>query len=72
MKIALPAIFSAMLGQVTYVINMVQAGQLGSSASMAGLGLGHAITQCFGIMVFLGLNSSLATQVSQAYGLNKL
>ena len=61
-----------MLGQITYVINMVVAGKLDSAADMAGLGLGHSITQCFGIMIFLGLNSSLATNLSQAYGLNKL
>ena len=64
LKIAIPAIISSMLGQVTYVINMVQAGQLEGASKIAGLGLGHSVTQCFGIMVFLGLNSSLATEIS--------
>lgn len=35
---------------------------------MAGLGLGHSISQSLGVMIFLGLNSGLATSLSQAYG----
>ena len=69
LKIVVPAVTSSMLGQVTYVINFVEAGKFGNSRYLAGLGLGHAISQCLGIMIFLGLNSSLATNISQAYGL---
>ena len=54
------------------MINFIEAGKLQSAEDLAGLGLGHSVTQCLGIMVFLGLNSSLATNISQAYGLNKL
>ena len=39
---------------------------------MAALGLGHSMSQAFGVVLFLGLNSSLATQISQAYGQGKL
>ena len=35
---------------------------------MAGLGLGHTISQALGVMIFLGLNQGLSTKLSQAYG----
>ena len=34
--------------------------------------MGQAISQCCGIIIFLGLNTALATQISQAYGQEKL
>ena len=72
LKVAFPAMVSSVLGQVTYVINMIYAGKLDSETKTAGLGLGHSISQSLGVMIFLGLNSALATHLSQAYGRRNL
>ena len=61
LAIAIPAILSAVSGQVTYIINIVMAGMYAETKQIAGLGLGHATSQCMGIMLFLGLNSRLTT-----------
>lgn len=71
-KIAIPAMVSAMLGQITYIINVIYAGEIADSNLMAGLGLGHCITQALGITIYLGFNSRLATIISQAYGVGNL
>ena len=52
---------SCVMGQITYVINIIVAGQSANNEKLAGIGLGHAVSQCMGIMIFLGLNSALAT-----------
>ena len=57
MKLATPATLSGMLGQITYMINMIYTSNLEDTSKMAGLGLGHAVSQCLGIVIFLGLNS---------------
>ena len=72
MKIAVPAIISAVLGQVTYMMNFAMAGQYADATVLAGLSLGHSAIQALGIMILIGLNSALQTQVSFAYGQKKL
>ena len=72
LKIVVPAIVSSMLGQLIYVINFIEVLKMKSPRDLAGLGLGQTVTQCLGIMIFFGLNSSLATKMSKAYGLKKL
>ena len=59
MKVAIPACISAVLGQVTYIINYAMAGQNIDAIKLAGLSLGHSIIQAFGIMILLGFNSAL-------------
>ena len=56
---AVPASLSAVLGQVTYLINFIVAGQTIEAKELAGLCLGHALSQFFGIMILLGLQSGL-------------
>ena len=72
MKIVIPAIISAVLGQVTYLMNFAMAGQNTDAIKLAGLGLGHSVIQALGIMILIGLNSALQTQISFAYGQKKL
>ena len=72
MKVAAPATLSAVLGQVTYVINIIYAGQYGDKNQIAGMTLGHSIMQSMGIMVFLGFNRQLTTLISQAHGIGNL
>ena len=72
LKVVIPTVASSLLGHFTSVINLIEAGKFGNSQYLAGMGLGRAITESMGIMIFLGLNSSLATNISQAYGLQKL
>ena len=50
---------------------MIWAGKYASVEEIAGLGLGQSLSQALGIMIFLGLNSALSTQISQAYGLSQ-
>ena len=72
LKIAVPTIVSSTAGQLIYLINFVLAGQHENTDKFTGLGIGQAISQCCGILIFLGLNSALSTQLSQAYGQEKL
>ena len=72
LKIVAPATVSSMLGQLIYVFNFIEVIKMKKAQDIAGLGLGQTVTQCLGIMIFLGLNSSLATKMSKAYGLKKL
>ena len=71
-KIAVPAIISAVLSQVTYMMNFAMAGQKTDAIKLAGLGLGHSVIQALGIMILIGLNSALQTQISFAFGQKKL
>ena len=59
LKIAAPASLSAVLGQATYLINLIVTANTMDAEDVAGLGLGHALSQFFGITIFLGLNSAL-------------
>ena len=72
LKVASPATVSAVLCQLTTVINTVYAGRYADKEQLAGMGLGHAITQSLGLMIFLGYNTRLATMLSQEYGIGNL
>lgn len=58
-KIAGPSSISSVLGQLTYLINFIIAGQTIEVWEIAGLGLGHTLSQFFGIIFLLGMNSDL-------------
>ena len=61
LSLATPAVLSAVLGQVTYLLSIMRAGRMAEPAVLAAVGLGHATTQVAGIMPFLGLNTGLDT-----------
>ena len=63
-KIAGPSSLSAVLGQVTYFINLIVVAQTAEIKEIAGIGLGQALSQLFGIMIFLGLSSGLHSKLS--------
>ena len=39
-----------------------------TAKEMAGMGLGHSLSQSLGVFIFLGFNAGLSTMISQAYG----
>ena len=64
LKVVVPTIISSTGGQLIYLINFVLAGRHENTEKLTGLGIGQAISQCCGILIFLGLNSALSTQLS--------
>ena len=59
LKVAVPTTISSTASQLIYLINFVLAGRHENTEKLTGLGIGQAISQCCGILIFLGLNSAL-------------
>ena len=68
LKIAVPAIVGQVFSFCMQTINMSFIGHLGDTNKVAGVGLGVLYSNIFCISIILGINSALATFVSQAFG----
>ena len=72
MKIVAPSTISAIFCQIPYLLGYKETAETITVKQLAGLGLGYAITNLFGILILLGLNTALQTKISHAYGQMKL
>ena len=68
LKIGLPAIVSLSSTLFVEVINTAFVGHLGSEAMMAGVGIANMFLNVIGLSVMFGVNGTLNTVVSQAFG----
>lgn len=68
LKIAIPAIITLFSAFYVELINVSFVGHLGDPAKVAGVGLGNMYMNVSFLGVVFGLNSALATFVSQGYG----
>lgn len=68
LRIAIPAIITLFSAFYVELINVSFVGHLGDPAKVAGIGLGNMYMNVSFLGVVFGLNSALATFVSQSYG----
>ena len=72
LKLALPAMFTNIMGFATVVVNGVFAGRMIDPVNLAVVGLTSACGNVMGISLVIGLNSAQETLTSQAYGAQNL
>ena len=71
-KLALPAIFTNVMGFVTYLTNSVFAGRMNDPTKLAAVGLSGTVCGLMVLSVILGINFAQDTLTSQAYGARNL
>jgi Na+-driven multidrug efflux pump len=67
-KVGFPSMISIFLVILVEFINLIFIGTLNDPAMMVGVGLGNMFVNITTVSIILGLNSALATFVSQCYG----
>lgn len=65
---AVPSMFTNLLGFVNETTNALFIGHHGSREAMAAVGIGNMMQNCFGLSIGIGLTSAMDTLVSQAHG----
>ena len=66
--IAIPSTVNLVFEMLVEVVNIVFAGHLNDSLTLAGVGLGNLMVNITAIAVSVGMNGAIDTLVSQAYG----
>jgi Na+-driven multidrug efflux pump len=69
---SIPASVGSVFFMLLETINIIFIGHLNDPVKVAGVGMGNIIINLFAVGIFTGLNSSLETLVSQAYGAKNL
>ena len=72
MKIALPSVFTNILGFATVVCNTIFAGTLEDPINLAVVGLAGTCAAVLVLSIMIGLNSAQETLTSQAFGAGNL
>ncbi len=68
MFIIIPASMSFLSGMLIEIINLIFVGHLGINSLVAAVGLGNLWINICGLSIMIGLNSGVATFVSQSIG----
>ncbi|CDW80126.1 multidrug and toxin extrusion protein 2-like [Stylonychia lemnae] len=71
-RVAIPIIVGQIFSMFVEMLNLVFAGHLGDPVFVAAAGLGNMYANVTCLLVIYGLNSAIATLVSQAYGSGNL
>jgi len=66
--LGLPIIVSIFFALIVEVINVIFIGNSGTSEELSGVGLGNMFITMTTISPVVGINSALATLISQSYG----
>ena len=64
----MPAIIGTTFSLIINIVNVTIVGHLGSSAQIAGYGLGNTVLNIFAMSIFFGMNGAISSMVSQASG----
>lgn len=72
LRIAVPSVFTNLLGFLTIVTNNVYAGRMNDPVKLAVVGLTGVCCNLMVLSILIGLNSAQETLTSQAYGAKNL
>ena len=68
LKVAIPNILSNLVFYLQDMINIYFIAQLGEPSTLAALGLGNMVNNCFGLSILRSVNATMEILVSQAVG----
>lgn len=70
--LAVPNYISCLIYEIVMQVNLMFIGSLNDVSKLAAIGLVNVVTGIMGLSVLLGINGSLTTLTSQAYGANNM
>ena len=71
-SIAMPGILAIVSFGIVETINIIFMGHHEDASYLSGVGVGNSYINVFSLVVLSGLNTTLATLVSQTYGVGNL